>query len=191
MLNMKLSRLLTASCLCLLGAVGGCVIPNAKTYYRPSVEGGRVIAVHGDPVESQVEFSVGTLPVIVTSTIRHSNRRLVASLILKPLPGQTIHFTSDHFQIHDTEHGLNMPVVSVLAFERKGSTSPTIPYKIQVRPLAARALQFLFIDIHVADTQPASFELLSPSIMIDGVETTFPVIHFQRKTWVGISPFNY
>lgn len=44
----------------------------------------------------------------------------------------------------------------------------------------------------MGDQFAEAFELHSPSILVDGEEGRFPVIHFKlkRETWVGISPVN-
>ncbi len=163
----------------------GCV-PNATSYYRPSMEGGQVLARHCVPTESIVEF--GALPMQASAS--DGNNALFVSLSLpskRPTQTawQTFHFATPDFRVRDLESGATVEGLSVRVLRDDGSDSLLEPY----RP--PRPSGWLYsVDVKLPGPPSAKFELLIPALVIDGHEVRYPPIRFERKTWVGISPFN-
>ena len=185
---MKYSRLFTIGFVCSLLFLGACV-PNAVTYYRPSMEGGEVVAVSCVPTESRVEFSLDNLSISAITNITRRTNELTVSLFLNPLTGQRIHFSSDQFKVRDIERGIQIIDTSIFASRIDGIKSPSTPFPADDSRISPLGFNFS-VHISFPDTNIESFELVSPPIIIDGIETIFPVIRFQRKTWVGVSPLN-
>jgi hypothetical protein len=46
------------------------------------------------------------------------------------------------------------------------------------------------VQINSSDPLPSDFELLVPSIIVDGETIKFPSIRFEQTQWFGISPLN-
>ncbi len=163
----------------------GCV-PNATSYYRPTMEGGQVLARHCVPTESIVEF--GPLP--LQAVANEGNNALFISLSLpwrRPAQTawQTFHFTTPEFRVRDLDSGASIEGVSVRVLRDDNSDSLVEPYRPQ-RPGGWR----YSVDVKLPGPPPKKFELLIPPLVIDGHEVRYPPIRFERKTWVGISPFN-
>ena len=166
------------------GLLAGCV-PNAASYYAPSVADGQVVTSgHCVPLPTDAVFQVGTLP--ARARVMEGYRstyiavRLGSDLMTTsdPKPSwRTFHFTRDRFLVRDLARNVDMTFDKVMNRDRSlPVTAPTIaPY---------------WLEIHLPKPVPASFELISPSIVVDGQEYPFPPIKFERKLWVGISPFN-
>ena len=166
------------------GLSTGCV-PNAATYYGPSVIGGRVVTRgHCVPLPADVLFRVGPLP--VRARVMEGYRstyiavRLGADSASAGESGpswQTFHFTSDRFVVRDLERKVDTTFDGLMNADRaQPVTTPTAtPY---------------WLEVHLPKPVPARFELVSPSLVVDGKELPFPAIRFTRKLWVGISPFN-
>ena len=101
----------------------GCV-PNATTYYRPSMDGGEVLAKHCVPAESIVEF--GDLP--LQASVIEGHRVWVVALGLpsrRPLQltWQTFYFATSEFYVRDPANGITtdrLPI-SVLRDDRSNS----------------------------------------------------------------------
>ncbi len=163
----------------------GCV-PNATSYYRPSMEGGQVLARHCVPTESIVEF--GALPMLA-SVIEGNNGWFVVLSLPARRPAQqmwqTFHFTTPDFRVRDLDSGVTVERLSVSVLRDDRWDSPVEPY----RP--PRPGGWLYsVDVKLPGPPPEKFELLIPALVIDGHEVRYPPIRFERKTWMGISPFN-
>jgi hypothetical protein len=165
--------------------LAGCV-PNATSYYRPSMEGGQVLARHCVPTESIVEF--GALP--MQASIIEGNNGWFASLSLpskRPSPPawKTFHFATPDFQMRDLDTGVTTGGLPVRVLRDDKSDSPVEPY----RPPQTGGWLYA-VDVKLPGPPPEKFELLMPALVIDGREVRYPPIRFERKTWMGISPFN-
>lgn len=163
----------------------GCV-PNATSYYRPSMEGGRVLARHCVPTESIVEF--GSLP-MQASANDGSNALFISLSLPSKRPAQsawqTFHFAAPEFRVRNLDSGVMIEGVSVRVLRDDSSDSVVDPYH------PPRAGSWLYsIDVKLPGPPPEKFELLIPPLMIDGREVRYPPIRFERKIWMGISPFN-
>lgn len=163
----------------------GCA-PNATTYYRPAMDGGRVLAKHCVPTESIVEF--GTLP-FQASVIEGQNAWYVVLGLPAKKPPQltwrTFHFGASNFRTRDPVSGITTSELSISVLRDDKSESVVEPYS-PTRPGA-----WLYsIDVKLPSPPPDKFELLIPPVVLDGKEIQFPPIHFERKLWVGISAFN-
>jgi len=167
----------------------GCV-PNAVTYYRPVVDGGKVLKPHCVPTESIVEFNLpnanGRLQVRAwADNGKHVNQ---IALFFSGKAWREIHFTSTDFRIRDLEDKSILSASSVMAYKADSIESLTSePY---LAPPDRPGLPRFHVQINLHRPLPNSFELLSPSIVIDGEEIKFPVIRFEQRQWMGISPFN-
>lgn len=171
--------------LSVIAGVLGCA-PNAAVYYRPSAEGGRVVAGRCVPLPSRTEFVVDNVRVSAhVSTVRG---RQFVSLSLYPFPTQTIHFLSERFELREGAQGRPIPVASLEAFRHDREKALTEPYPHG--NAAPTASPYFNVLIYMDDTSTEVFELRSPPIAVDGVERPIPVIRFKRETWVGVSPLN-
>ena len=105
----------------------------------------------------------------------------------------SINFTSIDFMIRDLEKNTTMQPLSVHAHEHD-SYGPlqTGPYVAPPNSPVAQAanLPRFSVDINFAEPMPKHFELVSPSILVNGEEIEFPSIRFEKKLWMGISPIN-
>jgi len=167
----------------------GCV-PNAVTYYRPTSDGGNVLARHCVPTKSIIEFNLpntsGRLHVRVWADNGKDINQI--SIFFSGKEWSDIHFVSTDFQIHDIEKDIVMAASSVLAYTADGVSNLTAdPY---LAPPKLPGLYRFHVQINSSDQLPSNFELISPSIVIDGEEIVFPLIRFEQKLWIGISPFN-
>lgn len=165
--------------------MSGCV-PNVTTYYRPAVEGGRLSAGRCVPTESIVTF--GALPIEARVVEGRDNWYLMLDIDPQgaAVPRwQSFRFGTGDFRIRDLDTGVIVKGLSV-AVRRDDETASVLErYR---RPASGRIAYA--VEIGVPGTPPRRFELLLPTAEIDGVETVFPPVRFERRTWVGISPFN-
>ena len=189
MLGIKMKFFATILYMFLVASLSGCA-PNAVRYYRPTVDGGKVVTPRCVPTESIVEFNLpntnGRLHVRAwADNGKHINQ---ISLFFSGKAWNTIQFTSTNFQIHDIEKHVIIDASSVLAY-RSDSTSnlTTEPY---LAPPERPGLFRFHVQINSSDPLPSNFELLSPSIVVDGEIIIFPSIRFEQKQWIGISPLN-
>ena len=165
----------------------GCV-PNAVTYYQPSVDGGQLRAPRCVPTKSLLDFTVrnnhGYMP-IRTLADNGTHVHQVALFFSKG-SWEKFHFSSTDFWIYDLDKKIKIRPSSVRTYSENGfRTLTTEPYSMKDGKLPVSEIQ-----ITLTDKLPDNFELLSPSIVIDDEEIEFPAIHFENKLWVGISPFN-
>ena len=173
----------------LVSSLGGCV-PNAVKYFRPMVDGGKLLTPHCVPTESIVEFHLpddnGCLHIRAwANNGKHVHQ---ISLFFSGKGWNTLHFTSTHFQIRDIENHVLIDASSVLAYKSDSIDSLTTePY---LAPLERPGLSRFHVQINSSDPLPDRFELLSPSIVLDGEVIVFPPIRFEQKYWFGISPLN-
>jgi hypothetical protein len=173
----------------LLASLCSCV-PNAVRYYRPTVEGGKVLTPHCVPIESIVEFNLpitnGRLQVRAwADNGKHINQ---VSLFFSGKAWNMIQFTSTNFHIHDIEKNVIIDASSVLAYGSDSISNLTTESYL-VPPERPKLFRF-HVQINSSDPLPSNFELLSPSIIVDGEKITFPSIRFEQQLWFGISPFN-
>lgn len=176
-------------CMIFMLSISACT-PNAVKYYRPMVDGGKVLKPHCVPTESILEFALpdknGSLRVRAwANSGKHVNQ---ISLFFSGKAWSEIHFTSTEFQIRDIEKHVIVSASSVLAYKSDGMSTLTVePYL--ARPERPGLFRFQ-VQINLPDALPNNFELLSPAIVIDGEEMVFPIIRFEQKQWMGISPLN-
>lgn len=169
-------------------AFSGC-LPNAVTYYRPSVEGGQLRQPRCVPTKSLVDFTIGNSRKYLLIRALSDNGKHVHQVALFFSDGslEKFHFASTDFRIFDLDKKIMLRPSSVVAYLKSGQGALTTePYYLK----AGKGPVLLSVQINVPGMLPANFKLLSPSIVIDGEEIALPVIHFERKVWVGISPFN-
>lgn len=169
----------------------GCV-PNAVTYYQPTVDGGILREAHCVPTKSLMDFTVTggradaqkSLP--LSAFANNGSHVHQVALFLSPGAWQQFRFVSVDFRIYDRAKKVSLVPKAVRTFSDKGmSPLTTEPYVRQGgRPPISE------IQVTLEDLLPDDFDLLVPPIVIDGEEVEFPVIHFERKVWMGISPFN-
>jgi hypothetical protein len=177
-------------CFALLASSLNACVPNAVTYYRPVVEGGKLLTPHCVPTESIVEFNLpdanGRLHIRAwANNGKHVHQ---ISLFFSGKGWRMLHFTSTHFQIRDIGNHAFLDIASVLAYKSDSITDLTTePYPA---PPERTGLSRFHVQINSSDPLPDRFELLSPSIVIDGDAIVFPPIRFEQKHWFGISPLN-
>ena len=169
----------------------GCV-PNAAIYHRPSAEGGQVVSDCAG-VPRRIELKVGNLPFSVYATTTRREGVVSLSFGLKPLEVvefSSFRFSSDNFRIRDLSTNKLRDPSAISVYRNDGSDSVLAPYLYPEDARSALLGAPFLVSIHFPEELPRSFELLSPSLILDGIGRDFPVIRFERKTWVGISPFN-
>lgn len=167
----------------------GCV-PNAVTYYRPVVDGGKVLKPHCVPTESIVEFNLpganGHLH--VRAWADNGKRINQIALFFSGNAWREVRFASTHFQIRDLEENTVAGASSIMAFKSDGKIKLiTEPF---LAPPERPGLPRFHVQVNSQRPLPKRFELLVPAVVIDGEEMSFPVIRFEQKLWLGISPFN-
>jgi hypothetical protein len=173
----------------LLLSLSGCV-PNAVRYYRPTVDGGKLLKPRCVPTESIVEFRLpganGRLHVRAwANNGKHVNQ---ISLFFSGKAWKTIQFESTNFQIHDLEKHVITDASSVLAYISDSTSNlATKPY---LAPPERPGLFRFHVQINSSDPLPSTFELIVPSIVVDGETIAFPSIRFEQKQWLGVSPLN-
>ena len=167
----------------------GCA-PNAVTYYRPVVDGGKVLKRHCVPTESIVEFNLPDADGRLHVRAWAENGKYVnqIALFFSGKAWREIHFTSADFRIRNLEENLIQSASSVVAYKADGMANLTPePY---LAPPEKPGLARFQVQINSDRPLPDSFELLSPTVVIDGQRIIFPAIRFEKKLWMGISPFN-
>jgi len=167
----------------LIPALSGC-LPNAVSYHRPTVEGGRNPSARCVPIQSTVDLNVGLMPVRAGLNRKH------VFLSLSRMPWQTLRFSSAEFRIRDLQTNRTIEPSAVEVFRDDGSKSLTAPYPEAAGTRAARGGSSFWIHVNLQDPIPEVFELIAPSVIVDGVEETFPAIRFERQQWIGMSPLN-
>lgn len=168
--------------------LSGCVVPSGTTYYVPTMDGGHAIQQSSCmQVKSVIEFGQLPLQVLVQ---RAANGSLVGSVKLpmqKPYhpAWQSFYFKTSKFYVRDSANGPKKPVKSVKVFRNDQVKSMLEPYYS-----TTGKHWFYFIDIVLPDMDGKGFDLFLPPVVIDGHERHYPPIHFEKKVWVGLSPFN-
>ncbi|MEJ2345261.1 MAG: hypothetical protein P8076_11305 [Gammaproteobacteria bacterium] len=182
---MKLGRLLAAPILSAI--VAGCM-PNAVSYYRPAVEGGKLSTPICVPTESLMDFTLGSshrLPVRVLADDGPHVRQV--AVFFKRGSWQRFRFVSTDFRIRDLDKQVTIRPAAVRLFTDKGiEPLTTAPF---VLPTTNKPV-LIHMQITLPGRMPDRFEVLSPDIVIDGEQMPFPLMRFERKTWMGISPMN-
>ena len=167
----------------LIPALGGC-LPNAVSYHRPTVEGGKTLSGRCVPIESTVDLSVGLVPVRAGLNRKH------VFLSLSRMPWQTLRFSSAEFRIRDLQTGRTIEPRSVEVFRDDAVKSLTAPYPQGAGTSAARGGSSFWVHVNLQNPIPERFALIAPSLVVDGEEEAFPVIRFEHQRWMGMSPFN-
>lgn len=165
-------------------------VPNAKTYYFPSSDGGEVRSGRCVATESLLDFEIKSTHKSIKIRARAAEGKNFNSVYLffSGNSWNKINFTSTNFKIVDLANNLTISNLSSIAFKHDGTSklnteSYTAPHS------RGRASRF-FVEIRLPEPMPEKFELFIPTIMIDGDKIKIPTIRFERKVWVGISPFN-
>lgn len=166
----------------LLLLLTGCA-PNATVYYRPSVDGGKVVAAHCVPTQSNIDFQVGSLP--FRARANEGQNATIVSLTPSKSSWKTFHFTTANFAMRNLGSGVTTRNLMVRVMRHDKSDSIIEPFHAQT----AKG-HFYWLDVYLPRPTPENFEILSPPIMVDDQEFQFPPIRFERKGWMGISPFN-
>ncbi|MDE2606757.1 MAG: hypothetical protein KGL68_12640 [Burkholderiales bacterium] len=163
----------------------GCT-PNATTYYRPSMPGGQVLAGRCVPTESAVAF--GALPMEARVVEGQIGWFVVLSLPSRrpaQLAWRTFHFAAADFRVRDPASGITTPALPINVLRDDRRDSVVEPYS------PAQGAGWLYsVDVRLAGPPPERFELLLPPVVIDGAQVRYAPILFERKVWVGASPFN-
>jgi len=186
---MKLNKLVLFSFLVL--ALSGCA-PNAVTYYRPAADGGQVRARNCVPVESLLDLEIKNTHKSIEIRAWADDGKHINQVYIG-FSGElwsNINFTSTDFKVIDLDRNITIEILSVFADKHDGFTKlNTEPY---TAPHLRAGLQIprFSVQIRLPDPMPKNFELSIPSVVIDGDEIELPTIRFERKVWVGISPFN-
>jgi len=167
--------------------LSGCV-PNAVTYYQPSVDGGQLREGRCVPTKSLLDFTIRNSHEYMPIRILADNGPYVHQVALFFSKGswERFRFSSTDFRIYDLDKKITIRPSSVMTYLENGSR----PLTTELYSMKDGKLPVSEIQITLTAKLPANFELLSPSIVIDGEEIEFPKIHFERKVWIGISPFN-
>lgn len=109
----------------------GCV-PNATTYYRPSLAGGTVLTSHCVPTESNLVFQVG--PLGIHAVANQARNGVVVNLDLSSqslrvrqpqASWQTFHFNEGGFSVRDLDSGATTRNLQVRVFRQDKSDSPS------------------------------------------------------------------
>lgn len=175
----------------LLPALTGCV-PNATTYYRPSYEGGRVGTGHCVPTESHLFFQVG--PAALRATGSYDGSVVILEVLSQfhsqrehlPLSDwKVLRFTTGTFAVRDLDSGVTTQNLTVRVLRPDKSDSVLEPYQQRV----GKDVSNFYVEVYLPTPPAKRFDLLSPPIDVDGKEFAFPTIRFEKKLWVGISPF--
>lgn len=164
--------------------------PNTVTFYRPAVDGGELLRPHCVPTESMIEFDLpepgGRLR--VRAWADNGKQVHQVSLFFMGKGWNELNFTSTQFQIRDIERHQTTDASVVRAYKSDRIEDLTLaPYQA---PPERPGLSRFQIQVNSAAPLPEIFDLLSPSIVLDGEVIDFPVIHFELQRWFGISPFN-
>ncbi|MEZ5540566.1 MAG: hypothetical protein R3F42_00830 [Pseudomonadota bacterium] len=170
-------------------SLAGCV-PNSVAYYYPTVDGGALVRPRCVPTDYMIDFALpqngGRLH--VRAWADNGGHVHQIALFFSGNSWNELHFTSTRFRIRDVERHETNDATSVIAYKSEGIGRLTVdPY---IAPPERLGISRFHIQINSADPLPAIFDLLSPSLVLDGKEIEFPSIHFEQKRWVGISPFN-
>lgn len=166
-----------------LPVLSSCV-PNATTYYYPSADGGVVHAKRCVPTESLLDINIeGNHESIQIRTYAHE-AKLFDFVYLGFSRGawERINFTSTDFKIIDLENNSTISDLSVFTLKHDGFS------KLNTEPYAASDVNY--VQVRLPEPMPEKFELIVPSVIVDGDKIKIPAIRFERKLWVGISPFN-
>jgi hypothetical protein len=167
--------------------LAGCT-PNAVSYYRPTVEGGKLSTPFCVPTESLMDFTLGSrhrLPVRVLADDGPHVRQV--ALFFRRGSWERFHFVSTDFRIRDLDKQVIIRPDAVRLFTEKGiEPLTTAPF---VLPATNKPV-LIHMQVTLPGKMPDRFEVLSPDIVIDGKQMPFPVMRFERKTWMGISPMN-
>ena len=130
----------------------GCV-PNATTYYYPSMDGGQVRSRHCVPSDSILEF--GALP-LQASVIEANNGWLILLTLPAQRPPQrtwqTFRFTTADFHVRDLDSGIAIHRLPTRVLRDDGSESIMQSYS------PARPGRWLYaIDVKLPAPPPARF----------------------------------
>lgn len=181
-------RYLKGASLLLFLFLSGCVVPNAVTYYAPTMAGGKVVE-RGRCVPTKSVMEFGALPLHAAVTRVAGNRWMV--LVNLPLPKpprpawRQFHFQSADFYFRFATDGRKVPAKSITVSRDDHQGSLLIPYASS-RP---RHWSY-YVDVWLPQQPGKAFDFYLPPVVIDGTVYHYPPIHFEKQIWVGISPFN-
>ena len=172
----------------LILTLAGCA-PNIASYYRPSVAGGQLRTPTCVPTESLIDFTIGNARVQLPIRAFVDDGKYVrqVSLFFSRGSWKSFHFSTTEFLIHDLDTNTTIRPAEVRVFSEHGMDPlTTAPFTL---PEAGQPIRF-HLQLKLPGKMPDNFEVLSPSIVIDGEEMPFPPMRFERKVWTGISPLN-
>ena len=166
------------SCILIFSFLVGCV-PNATVYYRPTVD---IESTHEKshcvPTEKYVHFNIKTKGQILKirgygNTYSHSYGEGTEGQFVITGNWNEIKFKNEEFYI----------------------MVPNINEKVKPIKIYGEVHNFdgysSFNSGAVFPKQNAgSFDVIFPSLIIDGEEIELPILHIKRTIWTGISPFN-
>ncbi|MGD9133856.1 MAG: hypothetical protein PVF78_09435, partial [Desulfobacterales bacterium] len=145
-------------------ALSGC-LPNAVTYYQPSVDGGQLRAGRCVPTKSLVDFTVRNSHEYMPIRAFADNGPYVhqVALFLSNGSWERFRFSSTDFWIYDLDKKIKIRPSSIRTYSEAGFRPLTTePYSMKDGKLPVSEIQ-----ITLTERLPANFELLSPSIVID------------------------
>lgn len=167
--------------LALGGLLAGCV-PGGSLYYHPSMAGGKTVKHYCEQTPSIVNFRIGPLPGHALARKTQDGTVVFMGLGTYFLPRNTpprtwknFRFASDRFAARDLGRKV---------------TLDNLPYQGPDAPITSSTAKRYSLQITLPKSTPDRFELISPPLVVDGQEWSFPPIRFEYKLWVGILPFN-
>lgn len=163
-------------------------MPNAVSYFQPSVTGGELITAHCVPTSSIVEFEPEGGLVTIRTWADNGDHVNQVSLFFYGDSWQRIHFASKNFELLDSEKHTSVPVASLIAY--KAESIEALSSEPYLAPPGRLALPRFHVQVNAATALPDNFELQAPPLVLDGKEILLPPIHYEKQVWLGISPFN-
>lgn len=156
----------------------GCV-PNATVYYKPTVD---VESTHEKshcvPTEKYVHFNIKTKKQTLKvrgygNTYPTSNGEVAEGQFVISGNWKEIKYKNEGFYI----------------------TAPNINEKIKSIKIYGEVHDYDgYSSFNSGAVFPKkngeSFDIIFPTLIIDGEEVKLPILHIQRTIWIGISPFN-
>ena len=156
----------------------GCV-PNATTYYRPTVD---IESTHEKshcvPTEKYVHFNIKTKNQTLKirgygSTYPTSSGEFSEGQFVITGNWQEIKYKNDEFYLIDPDSSTKTKAIKIYGdvhdYKNKSSFNSGAVFPRQ---------------------KGDSFDVIFPPLLIDGEEVELPILHIEKKIWMGISPFN-
>lgn len=154
-------------------------VPNATSYYRPSVDFKSYHEkAHCVPVEKFVHFTIeyekGILEIRGSGSIYSTGKgkRASGQYVIEGKWAE-IKYKDDNFYYSDAN-----------------STE-----RLKAKEIFGKVYQYrdskMFNSEAVFDNPSSdNFDVIFPKLIVDGEELSLPVLHVEKKIWMGISPFN-